>query len=164
MFEEVIALGARKFIACGGAGVLDKEVAVGHIIIPNCAIRDEGTSYHYLEPSREVYVNKVGIEAIERVLERHNCKYIVAKTWTTDAFFRETVGKVNQRKSEGCLTVETECSAFCAVAKFRGVTFAQILYGGDLVDCDEWDPRDWNDRTEIREKILWFAIESCLEL
>lgn len=164
MFEEAIALGARKFIACGGAGVLDREIAVGHIIIPNCAIRDEGTSYHYLEPSREVSVNKFGIEAIEKVLLKHKCKYIIGKTWTTDAFFRETVGKVNQRKSEGCLTVEMECSAFCAVAEFRNVTFAQILYSGDLVDCDEWDTRDWNDRTEIREKILWFAMEACLEL
>lgn len=164
ILEELIALGAKKFIACGGAGVLDKEIAVGHIVIPNSAIRDEGTSYHYLEPSREVIVNKLGIEAIEKVLLRHKCKYKIAKTWTTDAIFRETVGKVNKRKTEGCLTVEMECSALCAVAEFRDVIFAQILYGGDVVDCDEWDSRDWNNKTEIREKILWFAIESSLEL
>jgi purine-nucleoside phosphorylase len=164
MLEEAIAIGGANFIACGGAGVLDREIAVGHIIIPNCAIRDEGTSYHYLEPSREIMVNRKGIEAIERVLLRHNCKYVLAKTWTTDAFYRETVGKINQRRQEGCLTVEMECSAICAVAEYRNVTFAQILYGGDLVDCDDWDSRDWNNRIDIREKILWFAVESCLEL
>ncbi|MBM4457853.1 MAG: purine-nucleoside phosphorylase, partial [Chloroflexi bacterium] len=54
MLEEVIALGCRKFIACGGAGVLNREIAVGHLVVPTSAVRDEGTSYHYLPPSREV--------------------------------------------------------------------------------------------------------------
>lgn len=164
MLEEVIALGAKKFIACGGAGVLDREIAVGHVIVPSAAIRDEGTSYHYIEPSREISVNKIGIEAIEKVLTKHKCKYIISKTWTTDAIYRETISKVNQRKSEGCLTVEMECSAFCAVSEFRNVIFAQILYGGDVVDCEEWDSRNWNDREDIREKIFWFAVEASLGL
>lgn len=164
MFEEVIALGARKFIACGGAGVLDEKVAVGHVIVPTSAIRDEGTSYHYISPSREISVDKVGVEAIEKVLTKHKCKYILSKTWTTDAIYRETYDKVKLRKTEGCLAVEMECSAFCAVANFRDVIFAQILYGGDLVDCEEWDARDWNNQTEIRERIFWLAVEACLEL
>ena len=50
MLEGTIARGARKFIACGGAGVLDAKIAVGHIVVPNSAVRDEGTSYHYLAP------------------------------------------------------------------------------------------------------------------
>ena len=52
LLEEVIALGCRDFIACGGAGVLDSSIAVGHIIVPTAAVRDEGTSYHYLPPGR----------------------------------------------------------------------------------------------------------------
>src|SRR5712692_8239000 len=61
MLEEVIALGCKKFIACGGAGVLDGALAVGHIIVPITAIRDEGTSYHYLPPGREVGANQEAI-------------------------------------------------------------------------------------------------------
>jgi uridine phosphorylase len=52
--EELIALGSDKFIVCGGAGVLRKDIAVGHLVIPTAAIRDEGVSYHYLAPAREV--------------------------------------------------------------------------------------------------------------
>lgn len=52
--EELIAMGFKKFIVCGGAGVLQKGIHVGHLVIPYSAIRDEGLSYHYLEPSREV--------------------------------------------------------------------------------------------------------------
>lgn len=162
--EEVIALGGEKFIACGGAGVLDKSLAVGHIIVPVSAIRDEGTSYHYLTPSREIKVNERAVEVIEQVLRKHKCRYQLSKTWTTDAMFRETIDKVNLRKAEGCVTVEMECSAFCAVAAFRNVVFGQILYGGDDVSCEEWDSRCWNDRTDVREAIFKFAVESCLEL
>ena len=50
--EELVARGARSFVACGGAGVLVPDVALGHVIVPTSAVRDEGTSYHYLAPSR----------------------------------------------------------------------------------------------------------------
>lgn len=164
MLEEVIALGGRKFIACGGAGVLDGSIAVGHIIVPVSAVRDEGTSYHYLPPNREVKVNEKAVEAIEAALTKHKCKYILAKTWTTDAFYRETPEKIKRRREEGCLAVEMECSAFCAVAEFRKVVFGQILYGGDDVSCAEWDSRCWNDKTDVREAILELAIEACLHI
>jgi len=85
MMEEVIALGGEKFIACGGAGVLDKTIAVGHIIIPVSAVRDEGTSYHYLPPGREVQINPKAVEAIEKVLLKHKCKYLLAKGATGNA-------------------------------------------------------------------------------
>ena len=40
--EEMIALGCRRFIACGGAGVLRSDIAVGHLVVPTAAVRDEG--------------------------------------------------------------------------------------------------------------------------
>lgn len=162
--EEAIAMGVNKFIACGGAGVLNREIVVGHIIIPASAVRDEGVSYHYLPPSREVEANKDVIEVIKEVLESHKCKYLISKTWTTDAFYRETPQKVKLRKEEGCLTVEMEAAAFFAVAKFRGIKLAQILYGGDDVSCEEWDSRKWNTRDDIRKNLFWFAVEVCLKL
>src|SRR6266849_5778905 len=81
LLEEVIALGCRKFIACGGAGVLDGSLAVGHIVVPNAAIRDEGTSYHYLPPAREVHPSPAAVEAIERVPQAGGHAYTIGKTW-----------------------------------------------------------------------------------
>jgi uridine phosphorylase len=162
--EEAIALGCRKFVACGGCGVLDSEIAVGHVVIPSTAVRDEGTSYHYLPPSREVYASQEGIAALETVLKRHHLPYVIGKTWTTDAVYRETRAKMERRKAEGCITVEMEAAAFFAVAQFRGVTFAQILYGGDDLSGDEWDNRGWMGRTSTREKLFWLAAEACLSL
>lgn len=164
ILEEIIPLGLKKFIACGGSGVLDKEIAVGHIIVPRAAVRDEGTSYHYLAAAREVTASPEGVAAIERVLKSRNIPYLVSKTWTTDAPYRETAEKVRLRRSEGCLTVEMEAAAFFAVAHFRGVTFAQMLYGGDDVSGGEWDSRGWHSRAEVRENLFWLAVEACLEL
>jgi uridine phosphorylase len=164
LLEAAIALGCRRFIACGGAGVLDRDIAIGHIIVPRSAVRDEGTSYHYVPPGREVEANPEGVDAIERVLERHSIPYLTAKTWTTDAPYRETPAKVEVRRSEGCLAVDMEAAAFFAVARFRGVVFAQMLYGGDDVSSHEWDHRDWQRQTTVRERLFWLAAEACLSL
>jgi len=55
--EELIAYGSQKFIVYGGAGVLKKDIAVGHVIVPVSAVSDEGVSYHYVKPSREIECN-----------------------------------------------------------------------------------------------------------
>jgi len=164
LLEYVIALGCKKFIACGGAGVLDKDIAVGHIVVPSAAVRDEGTSYHYLPPGREVKASPEGVAAIEDVLKRRGYDYIVSKTWTTDAYYRETSEKIALRRSEGCLTVEMEAAALFAVAQFRGVVFAQMLYGGDDVSGSEWDARHSDTGASVRESLFWLAVEACLAL
>ena len=89
---------------------------------------------------------------------------MLGKTWTTDAFYRETSAKVRLRKEEGCLTVEMEAAAFFAVACFRGVDFAQLLYGGDDVSGETWDSRDWVNRHSARESLFWLAAEACLAM
>ena len=69
LMEEVIARGCRKFIACGGAGVLDRNIDVGKILIPTAAVRDEGISFHYLPPGREVQANEEVVAIMEAVLQ-----------------------------------------------------------------------------------------------
>jgi uncharacterized protein (DUF952 family)/uridine phosphorylase len=162
--DELIALGARHFIICGGAGVLDSHLSVGHIIVPTVAVRDEGTSYHYLPPAREVAASERAVAAIEQALQADNVDYVRGKTWTTDGVYRETAGKIRRRRAAGCVTVEMEAAAFFAVAAFRNVEAGQILYGGDDVGSDEWQSRHWQQQTSVREKLFWLAAEACLRL
>ncbi|MBE2219916.1 MAG: DUF952 domain-containing protein [Anaerolineae bacterium] len=162
--DELIALGCRTFIAAGGCGVLSQEIGAGHVIIPTTAVRDEGTSYHYLLAGEEVFASETAVHALKTTLDHHHVPYVTGKTWTTDAPYRETRKLVSQRQAEGCLTVEMETAAFFAVAQFRGVTFGQILYGGDDLTGDEWDGRSWQKMRSTREKLFWLAVESCLRL
>jgi len=162
--EELIAMGCRAFVAAGGAGVLVPELALGHVIVPTAAIRDEGTSYHYLPPGREVAASRDAVAAIVATLVRHEVPYVTGKTWTTDALYRETRRKVARRVAEGCLTVEMEAAACFAVAAFRGVPFGQLVYAGDDLSGEQWDERGWVRHTSGREMLFRLAAESVLRL
>ncbi len=164
VLESSIVHGCRKFIVCGGCGVLEKGLAVGHLVVVSSAVRDEGVSYHYLPPGREVTGNPVAMSALEAVIKDRSLPYLVGKTWTTDAPYRETAAKVALRRSEGCLTVEMEAASLFAVAQFRGVTLGQVLYGGDDLSGEEWSNRGWMFRTDIREALFWLAADACLSL
>ncbi len=162
--EELIALGFKKFIACGGSGVLDPSLHVGSLIVPTKALRAEGTSYHYLPPSRYVEIDAEAIHAIEKVLKSRNLPFVEGMTWTTDAYYRETWEMINYRREEGCIAVEMECASFVAVAKFRKVTFGQILYSGDDISQEIWDSRKWKSKVDIRYDLITSAIEACFLL
>ena len=162
LLEEVIGFGCRKFIACGGCGVLEKDIAVGSLIVVSGAVRDEGVSYHYLPPGREVIANEAGVQALVNTLSQHGVPYRLGKTWTTDAPYRETAGRIARRKAEGCLTVEMESAGMMAVAQFRGVIFGQVLYGGDDLSGAQWDNRGWQSREAIRESQFWLCAQACL--
>ncbi len=162
LLEEVIALGCKKFIACGGCGVLISDIAVGNLIVVSSAVRDEGVSYHYLPPAREIVANESAVNALVETLRNHGVAYRLGKTWTTDAPYRETLNKTSARKKEGCLTVEMESAGMMAVAQFRGVIFGQVLYGGDDLSGQEWDQRAWQTRDEIRKNLFWLCADACL--
>ena len=162
--EVLTALGCRKYIACGGCGVLQKDIAVGHLIIPTAAVRDEGTSYHYVRPAREIAADERVVGIIENTLARHGLPYMKAKTWTTDAFYRETPAKIQQRIRENCVTVDMEASAYMAVSQYNKVEFGQIFYAGDNVSGTEWERRGWDSQTAIREQVLRIALEACAAL
>jgi uridine phosphorylase len=164
LLEEVIALGCRKFIACGGCGVLEKGLDVGQLIVVSAAVRDEGVSYHYLPPGREIPADETAVAALRKTLDQRGIPYRLGKTWTTDAPYRETAAKIARRKAEGCLAVEMEAAGMMAVARFRGVVFGQILYAGDDLSAGEWDNRPRQSRDAIRENLFWLCADACLEL
>ena len=163
--EELIATGFDRFVVCGGAGVLRRDLAVGHLVLPEGALREEGVSYHYLPADEPVlrYDPEV-LAALEGTIREFGAPYVRGLTWTTDAYYRETRGKVARRAAEGFLTVEMEASAYLAVAKFRGVKLGQILYGGDDVSGEAWDQRNWTSRGGVRRGLLSLALEASLRL
>ena len=163
LFEELIALGAEEFISCGGAGVLINK-DLGCLVVPNEGVRDEGTSFHYVEPSRTIKLDKHDLQDLERILDDMKVDYIVGKTWTTDAFYRETKQKIKNRLYEGCITVEMEFTALLAVAKFREVRYVAILYCGDDLSRDVWNGREWNQQVLLRKDLIMLCKEAIEKL
>ena len=158
LLDFLISCGCKKIISAGSCGVLT-DLAENEFLIPIKALRDEGTSYHYLPASRSIELDKNIRDAIEQTLLVQNIPFRECVTWTTDGFFRETRDMVEYRKSEGCSTVEMECAALAACARKRGASFGQILYTADsLANIYAHDERDWG-KGSLRK-----ALELCISV
>lgn len=162
--EETAALGVRTFVACGGAGALVDDLALGHVMVVTSALRDEGTSLHYVAPGRVIDADPLGVSVLEETLRSLDVPYFLGRTWTTDAIFRETRGRIERRLAEGCSVVDMESSAFIAVARYRGLRFAQLLYAGDSLAGQEWDSRHWVGAGEIRLRLFEVAARAAIAL
>lgn len=164
LLEEIIAMGCRAFVVCGGAGALQPEVTLGHLVVVDSALRDEGTSHHYAPVSRYINAHAEATALLKETLTDHGVPHVSGRTWTTDAPYRETPAKIEARRQEGCLTVEMEAAALAAVAAFRGVPLAQVLYGGDDLSGQNWDHRSWQSQTNVRDSLLDLCATTALRI
>jgi uridine phosphorylase len=163
--EEVIAMGARKFVFFGSCGILNEEAVGNRLIVPTGAVRDEGTSYHYLPPSAEIEADEETTSLLKDCLTRCGCPFVTGKMWTNDAIYRETLDLVRERRDAGCIGTDMEYSALLAATRFRGVGFAQFFYGADSLDNDVWQPRDLTDYGfGNADKYMTLALEAALRL
>lgn len=152
IMDWLIAYGVKYIVSSGSCGVLD-DLEENVFLVPKKALRDEGTSYHYLEAERFIETNQEMRDIIEQVFIRKGLIYQECTTWTTDGFFRETKEKVNARRKEGCLCVEMECSALAACAKFRNVKFGQFFFTADCLHGIKYQERDWG-RASLKPALL----------
>ena len=156
--EMLLLCGVKKVISAGSCGVL-QDIPENQFIIPTKALRDEGCSYHYLPPSRFVDLDMPMTEHIRRVLSEKAIPFSEGITWTTDGLFRETHEMVEYRKSEGCLTVDMECAALAACAKFRGADLGMFFFTADsLADIEAYDIRDFGKASFVP------ALHLCLDI
>lgn len=141
ILDWLIGYGVKKVIAAGSCGTLE-EIPENVFLVPVKALRDEGTSYHYIPPSRYIEMNQEALLSIKKTFEKWKLSYVECVTWTTDGFYRETQEMVRYRKEEGCMVVEMECAALAACAQFRGICFGQILFTADtLADVEDYRER-----------------------
>lgn len=162
ILDWLIGYGVKKVIATGSCGAL-LPLPENTFLVPTKALRDEGTSYHYLPPARFIELRGTVLGAIKKVLTEKGLPYTECTTWSTDGFFRETKELVEYRKAEGCAVVEMECSALAACAEFRGIEFGQLLYTADsLANVHEYDERSWG--SDSLEKALMLCLDIAVEM
>lgn len=140
VMERLAAVGVEVFLSVGWAGCLTRDVDPTDVVVVDRAIRDEGTSHHYLEPARDVAATERLVDAVDATLAEAGEAVHVGGTWTTDAPYRETAVEVEHYAAEGLLTVDMEAAATFAVARHRGVDVGAAFVPSDYLG-DEWDPR-----------------------
>lgn len=143
ILDWLISYGVREVISAGCCGALT-DLEENCFLVPAEALRDEGTSYHYLAPSRFIDINPAARTAIKMALSHAGLPYQEVVTWTTDGFYRETKAMTAYRRQEGCQVVEMECAALAACALMRGIIWGGLLYTGDtLADTGSYQERGW---------------------
>lgn len=160
LMEELMYVGVTQFIGIGSCGAII-PVDFNELLVPCKSIRDEGSSYHYLPPSRYVETSKMLNEKILRVLTKHKKNFKTSTVWTTDAIYRETPKRINARIKDGAVGVEMECASLSAVAKAKNVHYATLLYYSDYNNGAQWDTRIY-DKFELRKEMVDLAVEALL--
>ena len=157
VLETLIALGGKIFLNIGIAGGLHHD----GIFLCQKALRDEGTSYHYIAHGHFSYPDEKLTRKLGRVMEKQRLKYFNGITWTIDAPYRETRAEVEKYSKKGISTVEMEASAIFAVAKLRKVKIASAFVVSDILGKN-WEPKFHKfDVKRALNKLLDAAVE-CL--
>jgi uridine phosphorylase len=114
--EELFASGCQLLISVTSSGLILPKKKPPFFVLIERALRDEGTSYHYMQPSDYSYINKQILAMLADAFSDLTIPVNRGTTWTTDAPFRETAIAIEQAKSRGILAVEMEASALYAFA------------------------------------------------
>jgi uridine phosphorylase len=137
--EELFASGCELLISVTSAGQIVPVRQPPYYVLIDRALRDEGTSYHYLAPGPYAHLSTAFGELIDSLLQESPVALVRGASWTTDAPFRETEKSIGHCREEGILAVEMEAASLYAFAEARGkpvICFAHIT---NRMACIEGD-------------------------
>ena len=156
--EQLAARGVQRIVAVGLAGGLTADLPAGAVVLASRALRDEGTSYHYLPAERYALADAHLTGTLGAALADFAIPTRVGATWTTDAPLRETAEEVAAYTAEGVLTVEMEAAALFAVGQALGVQTAAVLIVSDTLHSGRWQA---SPPMLPHLKRVWAAVTSC---
>lgn len=127
--EQLFASGCELLISMTSAGQLAPLRPPPYFILIDKALRDEGTSYHYLPSSEFSFAAQPTLDSLASAFDHVPVPVVRGPTWTTDAPFRETAHTIEAMKARGMLAVEMEAAALYAFAVARSkevICFAHV--------------------------------------
>lgn len=126
--EELFALGCRALVSISSAGLVADRLKPPFFLLVERALRDEGTSCHYLPPARYAVAEPSLVAAVRSRVEGVQVAVHTGSSWTTDAPFRETEGLVAARRDEGIVSVEMEAAALLTLGQALGKPVACLAH------------------------------------
>jgi uridine phosphorylase len=140
--EQLAVSGARVILGLTSAGQVSPDLPIPSLVVPTKALRDEGTSYHYLRAA-ETVDGDVGVAAaLQDELAGLGLPVTAGTVWTTDAPYRETAEQLTRHVRHGVLAVEMQAAAMFAFGAARGVrcgVVAHVTNGISHTPGDQFD-------------------------
>lgn len=152
--EEMMAWGTKRVVILSLAGGIQPDLHAGSFVICDRAIRDEGTSYHYLPPAKDVRASETLISSISKAFERRGLAHSIGAAWSTDAPYRETREEAEQFQKEGIKVVDMESAGLLAAAQVRGVDATSVFVIGDSLAGPRWSAPSNMRALHLRLKTL----------
>lgn len=162
--EELFALGCKALVTISSAGLIAENMQPPLFLLIGKALRDEGTSYHYLPPQRFAFASPPLVDAVARRLSAVGVPFKRGSSWTTDAPFRETSELISARRDEGIIAVEMEAAAMLAMAEAldrRVICLAQIT-NAMATRTDDFE-KGGDDGNEAALKVCATALAATLD-
>ena len=136
--EEFAAMGVKSMILMTWGGLLQPDLEPGDIVVVDRAIRDEGTSYHYLPPAKYIDGDARLADQLAESIQARGGNCTRGTTWTTDAPYRETVEEIRQYQSEEVKTVEMESAGLFTIGQVHAIPTASVVVGMDKLADFRW--------------------------
>lgn len=157
--EELFASGCRLLISLTSAGQIVPSGPPPYFVIIDRALRDEGTSYHYMPASEFADADPQLVQAASIATSNAGPRVIAGATWTTDAPFRETAEAIDAARGKGILGVEMEAAALYAFARSAGVRLLCLAHvtntmGQDGADFEKGEADGTRDALSVLSSVI----------
>ena len=117
--EELFACGCELLVSVTSAGQILPLADPPYFVLIEKALRDEGTSYHYLPPAMYSHILPELRPLLDQVAARKSTSLYRGATWTTDAPFRETASAIERCRQISIAGVEMEAAALYALSQAK---------------------------------------------
>jgi uridine phosphorylase len=132
--EQMAVSGARVVLGLTTAGRVSPSMPVPGLVAVTSAIRDEGTSFHYLPPAPVVDAPSVLPPLLESELQKLSLPVKSGMVWTTDAPYRETAIQLDSHARTGALAVEMQAASLFAFSAARKFPVGEVAYVTNSAD------------------------------
>jgi uridine phosphorylase len=131
--EQLHVSGARLILGLTSAGRVSSSLPLPSFVVVTSAVRDEGTSFHYLPPAEKVYCPTPITDLLAEEVSRLGST-VEGSVWTTDAPYRETTAQLQRHAAAGVLAVEMQAASLFAFAIARKANVGVVTHVTNAVD------------------------------
>jgi uridine phosphorylase/SAM-dependent methyltransferase len=153
--EQLAVCGVRVIVGLTSAGRVGTGLPVPGVVVVDRAVRDEGTSYHYLPAGDTVEALPGLADALEAEVTTVGLPVRRGLVWTTDAPYRETAEQVERYAHLGALAVEMQAASLFAFAAARKVAVGVVAH---VTNAPEYDGEPFDKGSEGLQRELLQAV------
>lgn len=158
--EQLAVCGARVVIGLASAGRVSPSLPIPAVVVADEAVRDEGTSYHYLRSSPTVAANPLLAGLLEQSVAQAGHLVVRGPVWTTDAPYRETAEQMDGYSASGVLAVEMQAASLFAFSVHSGLPVGLIAH---VTNAPADEGRSFEKREDSDEQLLLAACRAAAE-